>query len=102
MTDHTIETSPRLKARIAGALYLISGTLFVRGMPVITGDAAAMAHNILAHETFFRLGCVGRPHIGPVLYRCDASLVRLAKAGEQEPCFARDGLQPRGIHYWGC
>jgi len=58
MIDHTIETSPRLKARIAGALYLISGTLFVRGMPVVTGDAAATAHNILAHETFFRLGFV--------------------------------------------
>ena len=58
MIDHTIKTSPRLKARIAGALYLISGTLFVRGMPVVTGDAAATAHNILAHETFFRLGFV--------------------------------------------
>ena len=58
MTDDTIETSPRLKARIAGALYLISGTLFVRGMPVLTGDAAATAHNILAHETLFRLGFV--------------------------------------------
>jgi hypothetical protein len=58
MTDRTVEASPRLKARIAGALYLISGTLFVRGMPVVTGDAAATAHNILAHPALFRLGFV--------------------------------------------
>jgi len=58
MTNHTIETSPRLKARIAGALYLISGTLFVRGMPAITADAAATAHNMLAHQSLFRLGFV--------------------------------------------
>jgi len=58
MTDYTVETSPRLKARIAGMLYLISGTLFVRAMPVVTGDAAATAHNILTHETLFRLGFV--------------------------------------------
>ncbi len=58
MTDHTVETSPRLKARIAGVLYLISGTLFVRGMPAVTSDAAATAHNILAHQTLFRLGFV--------------------------------------------
>jgi hypothetical protein len=58
MTDYTVETSSCLKARIAGMLYFISGTLFVRGMPVVTGDAAATAHNILAHETLFRLGFV--------------------------------------------
>jgi hypothetical protein len=58
MTNHIAETSPRLKARIAGLLYLISGTLFVRGMPVLAGDAAATARNILAHPTLFRLGFV--------------------------------------------
>jgi|SRR6516225_10514732 len=101
MTDHTIETSPGLKARIAGALYLISGTLFVRHACYNWrrrgyGTQHPGARDVLS------VGLRSRPHIGPVLYRCDASLVRLAKAGEQEPCFARDGLQPRGIHYWGC
>ena len=66
MTHHTVEASPRLKARIAGLLYLISGTLFVRGMPVVTGDAAATAHNILAHQTLFRLGFTAELMSGPL------------------------------------
>lgn len=59
MTKRTAETSPRLKARIAGGLYLSGvGNLFagaVLGSLVVTGDAAATAHNILTHETLFRL-----------------------------------------------
>jgi hypothetical protein len=57
-----IEASPRLYARIAGFLYLIVivGGIFaeisVRGRLVVHGDAAATAHNILAHELLFRLG----------------------------------------------
>jgi len=66
MTDRTIETSPRLKARITGVLYLVSGTLFVRGMPVVTGDAAATAHKILEHETLFRLGFVAELMSSPL------------------------------------
>jgi hypothetical protein len=66
MTNHTVEASPSLKARIAGLLYLISGTLFVRGMPVVTGDAAATAHNILAHQTLFRLGFAAELMSGPL------------------------------------
>jgi hypothetical protein len=59
MIDHTIETSPRLKARIAGGLYL-SGVLnlfagAVISRLVVNGDAAATAYNILAHETSYRL-----------------------------------------------
>jgi hypothetical protein len=59
MIDHTVETSPRLKARIAGGLYL-SGVLnlfagAVIGGLVVNGDAAATAHNILAQETSYRL-----------------------------------------------
>jgi hypothetical protein len=56
------KASPRLKARIAGALYLISGQAFsfsefsVRGKLVVNSDAAATAHNILANETRYRLG----------------------------------------------
>jgi hypothetical protein len=57
-----IEGSPRVKARIAGLLYLIvivGGTfaeLFVRGKLVVHGDPAATAHNIMAHEMLYRWG----------------------------------------------
>jgi len=56
------EMSPRLKARIAGVIYLICGMAYsfarnnVRGTLVVEGDAAATAHNILAHEPLYRLG----------------------------------------------
>ena len=56
------ETSPRLKARIAGAFYLLTiptavfAELIVRGKVVVSGNAAATATNILAHEPLFRLG----------------------------------------------
>jgi hypothetical protein len=57
-----IAESPRLYARIAGFLYLIVivggafAELFVRGRLVVHGDAAATAHNILAHQLLYRLG----------------------------------------------
>jgi hypothetical protein len=55
------ESSPTLKARIAGVFYLlvfVTGGLFMfaSGRFVVSGDAAATATNILAHETSFRLG----------------------------------------------
>jgi Domain of unknown function (DUF4386) len=59
MTERTAEASPRLKARIAGGLYMSGvANLFagvVLGSLVVNGDAAATAHNILAHETLYRL-----------------------------------------------
>jgi hypothetical protein len=62
MMERIAEASPRLKARIAGVLYLIVivggifAELFVRGRLIVSGDAAATAHNILAHELLYRLG----------------------------------------------
>jgi len=62
MMEQIAQASPRLKARIAGLLYVIAGTAYtfadgsVRGKLVISGDAAATAHNILAHEPLYRLG----------------------------------------------
>jgi len=53
--------SPKLKARITGALYLISGQAFsfaefsVRGKLIVFSDAATTARNILAHETLYRM-----------------------------------------------
>jgi len=62
ITERITETSPRLKARIAGLLYLIVivggifAEIFVRGRLVVHGDAAATAHNIVTHELLYRLG----------------------------------------------
>lgn len=60
----TIETSPRLWARIAGVFYLLTiamgvfAELFVRGTLVVRDDAAATATNILAHESLYRSALV--------------------------------------------
>ncbi len=62
MMERISKSSPRLKARIAGGLYLIiiAAAIFaefsVRGRLVVFGDAVATATNILAHQTLFRLG----------------------------------------------
>jgi len=64
MMERIAEASPRFKARIAGAFYLLIfvaapfAEFFVRGRLVVDGDAAATATNILAHESLFRLGFV--------------------------------------------
>jgi hypothetical protein len=61
MTDQAFDTSPRRKARIAGALYLVVivlglyAELFVRGPIIVAGEAAATARNILAHQGLWRL-----------------------------------------------
>ena len=52
-------TSPRLMARIAGALYLLTilagmfSAGFATGKLVVSGDAAATSSNILAHRGLF-------------------------------------------------
>jgi hypothetical protein len=62
MTERISKTSPRLKARVAGGLYLIViaagifAEVFVRGTLIVSGDAAATASNILGSEPLFRLG----------------------------------------------
>ena len=68
MTQPAADVSPRSKARMAGAVYLlffltaILGEFFNRqaGISGIqlggSGDAAATANNILTHESSFRLG----------------------------------------------
>src|SRR5580700_2139930 len=61
MLQRNAEASPRPRARITGVVYLlyfltaILGEFFMRGL-VVSGDAAATANNILAHQPLFRLG----------------------------------------------
>jgi len=61
MMEHFREESPRLKARIAGACWLlciVAGMVgFIAGGPlIVANDAAATATNILANESLFRFG----------------------------------------------
>lgn len=64
MRGATIETSPQVYARMAGASYLLGaltsvlGQMAVLGMFVVSGSATATASNILSHESLFRLGFV--------------------------------------------
>ena len=61
MTERLGRASPCPRARITGVVYLVYfvtavlGELFHRGL-VVSGDAAATANNILAHQPLFRLG----------------------------------------------
>ncbi len=62
MTESITESSPRLKARIAGVFQLLEGLtatygeVIVLGKVVVAGNAAATAANILSHERLFWLG----------------------------------------------
>jgi len=62
MMERITETSPRLKARMAGAFYLLAGLtsviggMYIPGKLVVAGDAATTANEILAHKQLFEFG----------------------------------------------
>jgi Domain of unknown function (DUF4386) len=65
MTDHAVETSPQVYARLCGVLYLIvivigiSSELFVRDRFTVSGDATATANNIAASQLLWRSSIAG-------------------------------------------
>ena len=65
MTTQTAEMSPLVRARVAGALYLIANLfapftlLYLPSLFIVRGDAAATANNIIASESLFRFGIAG-------------------------------------------
>ena len=65
MTTRPAEISPLVRARVTGALYLISNIfapftlLYLPSRFIVRGDAAATSNNIMASESLFRLGIVG-------------------------------------------
>jgi len=63
MADRIKEAAPRRTARIAGVFYLMNFAfapgMFANSRFVVSGDAAATATNMLAHEALFRLGFAG-------------------------------------------
>jgi hypothetical protein len=63
MMEQITEASPRLKARIAGGLWLMvivagMSAFLTRSPLIVRGDAAATATRILASESLFRFGFV--------------------------------------------
>ena len=64
MTNRTAEPSPLVYARVAGVAYLViavSGVLYgalIESKLIVSGNDAATAANIIAHESLFRVGIV--------------------------------------------
>src|SRR5919109_569768 len=60
--EEALAASPRLQARMAGVFAWITTTeafaIVVRGRLVVYSDAAATAHNVLAHELLYRSALV--------------------------------------------
>jgi len=77
MTNHCIETSPQIYARIGGILYLIIIIIgfytmfFVREKLIVSGDITATANNIIASQSLWRLGIAA----DLIMHLCDIPLM---------------------------
>jgi len=77
MTTRTAKTSPLVRARVAGFLYVIVNLpapfalIYLPSRLIARGDAAATANNIMASESLFRLGIVG------ILFNSIANIVSI-------------------------
>jgi Domain of unknown function (DUF4386) len=78
--------NPTVKAaRVAGAIYLLEvvsgpfGLIYVPSTLIVSGNAAATAANILAHETMFRLAILSDLYAGVVSILLVLALYRLFK-----------------------
>jgi len=77
MTDHAVEISPQVYARIGGVLYLIIivagsfAVIFVRGKLIVSGNATATANNIMASESLWRIGIA----CDLIMHVCDVPLM---------------------------
>ena len=76
MVTSKTETSPQVYARIGGLAYLIIivagafGELFIRNKIMVSGDAAATAHNIATSPLLWRIGIAG----DIIMHVCDLVL----------------------------
>ena len=77
MTNIKVESSPQVYARIGGVAYLIIivagliGEMFIRNAIIVSGDAEATAHNIMASPLLWRIGIVG----DLIMHVCDVILI---------------------------
>lgn len=75
----------RKNARIAGFLYLLLVVvaplrlMYIPNKLIVSGDAAATANNILAHETLFRLGILADVFTGTIVLFVTFAFYRLFK-----------------------
>ena len=91
------EASPRFQARMAGVFAWIGTTegfaIWVRSRLVVDSDAAATAHNILAHELLYRSAVVGDVISYVVFIPYTLNHIQFVQAREQAPLFACSGLK---------
>ena len=82
--------STKKTARIAGVLYLVNavtgffGIIYVPGRLIVTGNATATAHNILASETIFHISIIAELTEGVVVIFLALALYRLLNGVNKE------------------
>lgn len=95
-------------ARVAGAIYLFGGIagpfslIYIPNTIIVTGNPAATAANILAHETIFRLGILGDLLTGVWALAVTFALYRLFRDVDQSLAAVMvilGGVMPAGIFF---